>query len=101
MKSQAWRDIRRRKFSPQKLKEIDRAVEDELLEMDLRELREAAGKTQGELAEALKKAQSEISRIESRSDYRLSTLQRYVAALGGELAVAASFGNRRVRLRAA
>jgi transcriptional regulator with XRE-family HTH domain len=87
------------KFSAQKLKEIDRPVEDELLEMDLRELREAMGKTQEELAEALKKAQSGISRIESRSDYRLFTLQRYVAALGGELEVVASSGNRRVRLR--
>lgn len=101
MKTKRWRDIRARKLSPQKLKEIDLAVEGELLEMDLRELREAAGKTQEELAEALKKAQSEISRLEGRSDYRLSTLQRYVAALGGELEVVASFGNRRVRLRAA
>ena len=101
MKTKSWRDIRARKFSPHKLQEIDRAVEDELLEMDLRELREAAGKTQEELAEALNKVQSEISRLEGRSDYRLSTLQRYVAALGGELEVVASFGNRRVRLRAA
>ena len=69
MKTKPWREIRAQKFSPQKLEEIDRAVEDELLEMDLKELREAAGKTQEELAEALKKAQSEISRIESRSDY--------------------------------
>ena len=46
MKTKAWREIRARKFSPQKLEEIDRAVEDELLEMDLKELREAAGKTQ-------------------------------------------------------
>ena len=101
MKTKPWREIRARKLSPQKLQEIDRGVEAELLEMDLRELREAAGKTREELAEALKKAQSEISRIEGRSDYRLSTLQRYVAALGGELEVVASFGNHRVRLRAA
>jgi ribosome-binding protein aMBF1 (putative translation factor) len=101
MKTKPWSDIRARKFSPQKQRAIDRAVAAELLEMDLRELREAAGKTQEELAAALKKAQSEISRIEGRSDYRLSTLQRYVAALGGELEVVASFGNRRVRLRAA
>jgi transcriptional regulator with XRE-family HTH domain len=101
MKTKAWRDIRAHKLSPEKLQEIDRAVESELLEMDLRELREAAGKTQEELAEALNRAQSEISRLECRSDYRLSTLQRYVAALGGELEVVASFGNRRVRLRAA
>ncbi|MGH7815284.1 MAG: helix-turn-helix domain-containing protein [Candidatus Binataceae bacterium] len=76
-------------------------MEKKLLEMDLRELREAADKTQEELADALKKAQSEISRLENRSDYRFSTLQRYVAALGGELEVVASFGNRRIRLRAA
>ncbi len=101
MKTKPWREVRARKLSPRKLKEIDRAVEDQLLEMDLKELREAAGKTQEELAEALKKAQSEISRLEGRSDYRLSTLQRYVAALGGELEVVANFGNRRVRLRAA
>ena len=101
MKTRRWRDIRARKFAPQKLKEIANGVERELLEMDLRELREASGKSQEELAQALKKAQSEISRIESRSDYRLSTLQRYVAALGGGLEVVASFGNRRVRLRAA
>jgi DNA-binding XRE family transcriptional regulator len=101
MKTKPWRDVRARKFSPPRLKKIDSTIEDELLEMDLRELREAAGKTQEELAEALKKAQSEISRLEGRSDYRLSTLQRYVAALGGELEVVASFGNRRVRLRAA
>ena len=36
MKTKPWRDIRARKFSPKKLKEIDRAVEDELLEMDLK-----------------------------------------------------------------
>ena len=101
MKTKSWRNLRARKFSPAKLQEIDRLVEAELLEMDLRELREAAGKTQEELAAALKKAQSEISRVEGRSDYRLSTLQRYVAALGGELEIVAKFGNRRVRLRAA
>ena len=101
MQTKTWRDIRSRRFSPQKLNEIDRAVEAELLEMDLKELREAAGKTQEELATALKKAQSEISRVEGRSDYRLSTLQRYVAALGGELEIVAKLGNRRVRLRAA
>jgi ribosome-binding protein aMBF1 (putative translation factor) len=101
MKTKPWREVRARKFPPEKLREIDRAIEKDLLEMDLKELREASGKTQEELAEALRKAQSEISRIESRSDYRLSTLQRYVTALGGELEIVANFGNRRVRLRAA
>jgi hypothetical protein len=33
-------------------------------------------------------------------DFRLSTLKRYVEALGGELEVVAAFGDKRVRLRA-
>ncbi|WP_423944935.1 helix-turn-helix domain-containing protein [Candidatus Binatus sp.] len=68
--------------------------------MDLRELRIAAGMTQEELAEALKSAQSEVSRLEKRDDYRVSTLREYVHALGGQLEITATFGNRRVRLRA-
>jgi len=46
-----WAEIRARKLSPQELHQIDREVEAELLEMDLRSLREAVGLTQEELAE--------------------------------------------------
>jgi hypothetical protein len=53
--------------------------------MDRKNSARPLGKTQEELA--LKTAYSEISRLESRSYYRLSTLQRYVAALGDELEV--------------
>jgi hypothetical protein len=42
--------------------------------------------------------QSELSRLESRGDHRISTLRRYVEALGGELEVTALFGGRRVKL---
>ncbi len=52
------------------------------------------------MAEALKSAQSEISRLEKRDDYRISTLREYVRALGGRVEIIATFGNRRVRLRA-
>jgi predicted transcriptional regulator len=100
MKVKSWREMRARRFSPEKLEKIDRAVQAELLEMDLRELREALGKTQGEMAQALSKAQPEVSRFERRGDCRLSTLERYVAALGGELEITANFGDRRIRLRA-
>ena len=101
MKTRSWREIRARKFPPEKLDEIDQTVAEELLEIDLQELGEAAGKTREELAEALKKAKSEVSHLENGSDRRLSTLQRYVASLGGELEVVATFGPRSIRLRAA
>lgn len=100
MKTTRWREIRARKLSPAKLAEIDREVAKELVEMDLREIREMLGKTQVEMAEKLAASQAEISRFERREDVRLSTLRRYVTALGGDLEVYASFGDRKVRLRA-
>ena len=74
-------------------------VERELLDMSLREVRELAGKNQVDVAAALEKAQSEISKIENREDWLLSTLRRYVEALGGELEVVAVLGDKRLRLR--
>lgn len=44
----------------------------------LRELRSTLRLKQREIARRLQKGQEEISRIESRADLRLSTLQRYV-----------------------
>lgn len=101
MKAKPWSEIRARKFSPARLKKIDRAVESDLMEMDLGELRKSLGRTQQELAAVLKKAQSEVSRLERRGDYKLSTIALVVAALGGELEVSAKFGRRRIKLRAA
>ena len=96
-----WTDVRQKKLSSQQLAEIDREVEQELLEMDLKAIRELIGKTQVDVAVVTDMTQSEVSRLERRSDVRLSTLKRYVEALGGEVEVFATFGDKRVRLRAA
>lgn len=101
MKTIPWPKLRARKSTPKQMAKVDRAVRAALLEMDLRELREMRGVTQKRMATLLRKVQPEVSRLERRSDYRLSTLQRFVAALGGELEVIATFGDRRVRLHAA
>jgi len=69
--------------------------------LTLRTLREAAGKTQAEVAEASQINQADISRLESREsfeDCQVSTLQRYVATLGGQLELVAAFGNKRIVL---
>ncbi len=60
----------------------------------LRDLRLAASHTQQELAQALGVGQDTISRLEQRSDMLLSTLRRYVEAMGGQLDLVASFPNR-------
>lgn len=70
--------------------------------LSLRELRSTLRLTQREVARRLQKGQEEISRIESRADLRLSTLQNYIHSLGGTLELICSFKDRApVRLRAA
>jgi predicted transcriptional regulator len=98
MKLQNWKDIRAKKLSRERLEALDREVEQELLEMDLRTLREAVGLTQEELAQKVEVTQSQLSKLERREDHRLSTLRRYVEALGGELEVFAVVNGKRIRL---
>lgn len=68
-----------------------RAQELVALEMTLRELRRARQITQEQLAELLGIGQDSVSRLESRPDFKLSTLQNYVHALGGTLRIVADF----------
>ena len=60
----------------------------------LKQLREAVERTQEELAASLGVGQDTVSRIERRSDILLSTLRRYVQAMGGELELVARFPKR-------
>jgi transcriptional regulator with XRE-family HTH domain len=60
-------------------------------EMALRQLRKARRLTQKQLARALNIGQDSVSRLESRSDLLLSTLQSYVEAMGGELKIVVEF----------
>ena len=69
--------------------------------LTMRALREATGKTQGDVAEESQMDQGDISRLESREDFddcQVSTLRRYVAALGGHVELVAAFGNKRIVL---
>lgn len=97
MKVHRWKDLKH-KASPERMEQIHREVDQEILEENLRGIRELLGKTQAEVADSLKMTQAQISQTESREDWRLSTLRRYVQALGGELEVIANFGDKRIRL---
>jgi transcriptional regulator with XRE-family HTH domain len=79
---------RRRPPNRKRVDAIKRAVE---LEIALHELREHRGITQDQLAARIDTSRPNVSRIERGDDIRLSTLQRYVAALGGELEIVARF----------
>ncbi len=102
MATKTWREIRaksRHKVTPEQEREDRAWVERELLDMSLREMREMVGKNQVEVAAEVETTQSELSRLERRDDFFLSTLKKYVKALGGELEVIARFGDKVVRLR--
>lgn len=63
-------------------------------EMTLAQLRKAMQFTQERIAETLSIGQDGVSRLEKRSDLLLSTLQSYLAAMGGKLELVAQFPNR-------
>ena len=98
MGTHKWSTIRG-KMTPERKARVDAAVRRELLAMELRELRQEAGKTQEEVAEVAEMTQAELSKFERRDDHLISTLRRYVNALGGELEVVAVFDNKRIALK--
>ncbi|MDJ0675895.1 MAG: XRE family transcriptional regulator [Calothrix sp. MO_167.B42] len=63
-------------------------------EMTRQQLRQALKLTQEQMAELLQIDQENISRLEQRTDLMLSTLRKYVAAMGGELKLTVEFPNR-------
>lgn len=63
-------------------------------ELSLRDLRKALNMTQEQLAESLQIRQEGVSRLEQRTDLLLSTLQKHVEAMGGELQLIVQFPDR-------
>lgn len=60
-------------------------------EMALQELRQAMQLTQQEMADELQMNQAAISKMEHQSDMYVSTLRRFIAAMGGDLRIVAHF----------
>lgn len=99
MKTGKWKDLEKRKFTEEEMRAQDVEVARELLEISLREAREMSGRTQEEVAAEMDVVQGEVSRLESRDDMKLSTIRRFVEAIGGDLVVLANFDGKSVRLK--
>jgi len=67
--------------------------------MSLRTLRESVGKTQSEVARVASMTQPQLSRVEGRRDHLISTVRKYVEALGGDVDVIARVDGRSIVLR--
>jgi transcriptional regulator with XRE-family HTH domain len=73
-------------FPPKRQKHIrERAKKDIEAYKSLQEFRKRLGITQKQLAESQGIRQVNISRLEGKSDMKLSTLRKYVESLGCEL----------------
>lgn len=67
-------------------------------ELLVSELRQALGRSQRELAKLLDIKQPSLSKLENQTDIQVSTLQKIVEALGGELDVIARFPKGEIKL---
>ncbi len=85
-----WSDMPH-KASPARRAEIKREALAELDRIGYAALRKARELTQVELAEKLGMSQAGVAGIESRTDLQLSTLAKYIRAMGGELEMRAVF----------
>jgi transcriptional regulator with XRE-family HTH domain len=84
-----WRTVRgQRPLNEERVATYKRLM---AAELRLAELRRRRGVSQAAIARALEVSQPNVSRIEQEDDVYLSTLARYIAALGGHLEVQAVF----------
>ena len=88
----------RAKMSPAAQARARARADQMLAEMPLQGLRRARKLSQETLAEALGIAQPQVSKIEGRTDLYVSTLRRYLEAMGGSLEIVANFPEGSVRI---
>ena len=79
------------KMSPESRDRVARRKRELLEGLALQELREARRLTQRQLAESLHITQASVSKMESQSDMYVSTLRRFLEAMGGQLRIVATF----------
>lgn len=89
----------REKMSAEQRSQAETRAREMLAEMLLAEIRQAVGLTQEQVAASLGIKQPTLSRLESQHDMQVSTLQRLVQALGGELEVLVHLPSGTIRVR--
>ncbi len=92
-----FKQLREKMSSEAQLRASEKALR-MLDAMPLKELRQALKLSQEQLAESLETKQSSISKLENRTDIFISTLRRYIQAMGGDLEIVAHFPDGDVRI---
>jgi hypothetical protein len=83
---------------PKRRARIESDTQAILTGLRLAELRTGQGLTQVQVAERLGTTQENVSRIERAEDTQLSTIRRYIEALGGSLELHAVFADRDISI---
>ena len=90
MVAKQFRNLRN-DMSQERRDKIEKMTKDMLAEMPMHELRRARQLSQEQLADVLDIKQGSVSKLERRTDLYISTLRRYIEAMGGELTLQARF----------
>lgn len=91
MRIHKWEEIARQSFTPERRAEIKAAARAEVERIGYGALRKARKLTQEEIAKKLDISQPSVAALERRTDIMLSTLSKYIMALGGTLEIKAVF----------
>ncbi len=83
--------VLREKMTPERRKRSDARLEELRSQVRLQELRIARAQTQENIAGIMRIPQSSVSKIEQRTDAYVSTIRRYLEAVGARLQIVAQF----------
>jgi len=86
-------------LSPERQARVAQMTDDLREEMNLAQLRTARQLSQAALSEILHVEQPAVAKLEKRADMYVSTLRRFIEAMGGELEITARFPDRNVRIK--
>jgi len=84
-------NVLKNKLSPESQARVIKKVKIALKTMPLAELRQARQLTQKQIAQNLKIKQASVSKMETQTDMYISTMRKYIEAMGGKLDIIAKF----------
>ena len=87
-----------KQMDPKRLARATAKAKEVMAEMLLAEIRKEAGFTQKDIAKMIGIKQPSLSKLESQDDIQVSTLQRLIQALGGQLELIAHMPGGDIRI---
>ena len=87
-----------KQMEPKRLARATAKAKEVMAEMLLAEIRKETGFTQKDIAKTIGIKQPSLSKLESQDDIQISTLQRLIQALGGQLELIAHMPGGDIRI---